>query len=67
MSEDKKYIEEENPLIEEISVKDEETEEPNFILGDRRKEIAIHELILAVRAVKKMMAEKRIEIQINVK
>ena len=52
------------PLIEEIILDNSNSEDPNFILGDRRKELAMEEIILFLRKIKTMIGEKKIEVHI---
>ena len=53
------------PLIEEIIVNSYDSEDPNFILGDRRRDLAIEEIILFLRKIKTMIGEKKIEVHIT--
>lgn len=52
------------PLIEEVVIDDNSAQDPNFILGDHRKELAIEEIILFLRKIKTMIHEKKIEVHI---
>ncbi|MBO7243985.1 MAG: hypothetical protein J6V53_01715 [Alphaproteobacteria bacterium] len=64
----KYYINDDNiPLIEEIIMNDQASEDPNFILGDRRKELVMEEIVLFIRKVKRMMNEKKIEVHVVVR
>ena len=69
MSLNKKYSAKDNksPLIEEIVIDNTDSEDPNFILGDRRRELAMEEIILFLRKIKAMIGEKKIEVHITCK
>lgn len=56
----------ENILIEEILPDDNLQDKPNFILGDRRKEIFVSEILLFAKDIKTLMQKKDIEVTIKI-